>query len=275
MTLPFYEDNLKDMGFMKPERGLSQFENLAQKLVEGSFKRLFGEQLEPYEVAVQLGRAMEDSQRDGFVADYYQVGLNPQTLKRLLAKNPGLAEELANYLTRLAQQAGLLPSSPPRVVFFADQALPLHQVAVRAEQGDRPEEESTQVRLQGAIEGQILQALLALDAYLIVAGQRHLPLDRPLLTLGRHTENDVVFDSPVISRHHAQIRWRFGRFVLYDLSQRGRTTVNGAPVSEHVLRPGDVIGLSGTKIIYGEGRSEGRPPPPLDDDGQTLQLPKV
>ena len=83
-----------------------------------------------------------------------------------------------------------------------------------------------------------------------------MPLNRPLTTMGRRTENDVVLDLPSVSRQHAQIRWRLGRFVLYDVSSRGRTLVNGHPISEHVLRPGDVIALSDALLVYGEGNVE-------------------
>jgi pSer/pThr/pTyr-binding forkhead associated (FHA) protein len=59
-----------------------------------------------------------------------------------------------------------------------------------------------------------------------------------------------------VSRQHAQIRWRFDRFILYDVSSRGRTAVNGELVSETVLRAGDVIALSDALLVYAEGREE-------------------
>ena len=117
-----------------------------------------------------------------------------------------------------------------------------------------------------------LARLKEVDAFLIVQGRRHVPLNRPLTTMGRRTENDVVLDLPSVSRQHAQIRWRFGRFVLYDVSSRGRTLVNGHPISEHVLRPGDVIALSDALLVYGEGNDEKlRQRADFDDDtAQTL-----
>ncbi len=58
-----------------------------------------------------------------------------------------------------------------------------------------------------------------------------------------------------MSRRHAQLRWRFGRFVLYDLGSRAGTWVNDQPVDEFVLRAGDVIRIADTTFIYGEGLS--------------------
>lgn len=76
------------------------------------------------------------------------------------------------------------------------------------------------------------------------------------MTIGRRIDNDIVIESPSISRRHAQIRWRYGRFVIYDLGSRGGTKVNGERVTESVLHNGDVISLSQVPLIYGEGLSE-------------------
>ncbi len=121
-----------------------------------------------------------------------------------------------------------------------------------------------------------LVALKKTDAFLIIKGRHHLPLDKPLITLGRLTDNDIVLDAPAVSRRHAQIRWRFGRFVLYDLGGRGRTSVNGQTVIESVLHPGDVISLSGVKLIYGEEHVEpDKEQKPVDDTGgHTLLMPR-
>jgi pSer/pThr/pTyr-binding forkhead associated (FHA) protein len=91
-----------------------------------------------------------------------------------------------------------------------------------------------------------------LDAYLIVGGRRHVAVDRPVNTIGRSLENDIVLEDPGVSRRHAQIRWRNGRFVLLDLGSRAGTLVNDRPISEHELTSGDIITLGGAQVIYGE-----------------------
>ena len=40
------------------------------------------------------------------------------------------------------------------------------------------------------------------------------------------------------------------------MSRHGQTAVNGVPVREHILRPGDVIALSDVMLVYGEGRDQ-------------------
>ena len=115
-------------------------------------------------------------------------------------------------------------------------------------------------RRQEEAEGEDVQKQLeALDAFLIVNGRRHIPLDKPLVTIGRSINMDVIVDAPAVSRQHAHIRWRYGRFVLYDADSRGGVTVNGEPCQECALRAGDLIMLSGqVSLIYGEGAEDRR-----------------
>ena len=108
------------------------------------------------------------------------------------------------------------------------------------------------------------------NAYLIVDGERHVALDRPVATLGRKLDNTIPLDDPRVSRHHAQIRQRFGRWVVYDLGSASGTWVNNQRVEEWVLRPGDVITLGGVPLIYGEEETTGGE---NDDTGPTRPLP--
>ena len=44
---------------------------------------------------------------------------------------------------------------------------------------------------------------------------RRLPLGEPVLNLGRALDNDIILSDPTVSRYHAQLRWRGGRYCLY------------------------------------------------------------
>jgi hypothetical protein len=260
---------------MKRKRPLTRFESLAKKLVEGSFKRLFGEQLEPYEVAARLAQSMEDFTLDGLAPNQFEVVLAVADQAALLNQYPALPEQMAAYLTTLAQQANFRVAGAVQVTFTADSTLLPHQFHIRAGHVHQPDEHTTQIQLREAGEVEALAALRTLDAYLVIGGRRYVALDRPLFSIGRRADNDIVLDSPTVSRRHAQIRWRYGRFILYDLSRRGRTAVNDQPVTEHVLQPGDVITLSDTRIIYGEEQDTHQQKPIIDDeDGQTMPMPK-
>jgi hypothetical protein len=239
---------------------LSRFEAQAQRLVEGSFSRLLGGEMGALEVAARLARTLEDSRQDGLTPDVFTVRLHPQDAQHIQTEQSDVEQTLAEYVTQLARDAGWGMIAPPVVHLRADEEVGKRQVVIQVEyqQSANP---TTQIRLPNLEQDDAAQemwaALRALDAYLIVDGERHVALDQPLINLGRRMDNEVVVDAATVSRRHAQIRWRYGRFVLYDLSNRpGRTAVNGQPVQEYALQPGDVISLSDVKIIYGEGLEE-------------------
>ncbi len=71
-----------------------------------------------------------------------------------------------------------------------------------------------------------------------------IPLDRPLITLGRADEEAVKFEDEGVSRHHAKvIRLADNTFRLLDLGSTNGTVVNGRKVATAVLNEGDVIHL--------------------------------
>jgi hypothetical protein len=237
------------------KKSLTRFESLARRLVEGSLSRLLGGRLQPLDVASPLVHVVEECYLEGRPADCYHVFLHPDDYSALWDENPNLPAELNGHLADLTSEWELPLPVQPCLELFADASLNRQQVVVKPYYHDGGQDESTQVRQRGRDDYATL-ALQTVDAFVIVNGQRHVPLDRPFMTIGRRIDNDIVVDAPTVSRQHAQLRWRYGRFVLYDLGSRGGTLVNGQPVTESVLQPGDVIALSDVPLIYGEGLAE-------------------
>ena len=84
-------------------------------------------------------------------------------------------------------------------------------------------------------------------------GRRIIPLDKPQLTIGRRTENDVRLTGSDVSRDHAEIVREDGDFVLRDRGSRYGTFVNEAQITEHRLSSGDRLQFgrtSGTEIVF-------------------------
>ncbi len=254
--------------FSGVKRHLTRFEELAQRLVEGSFSRLFGGQLQAMDLATHLARSMEDNQLNGLAPDVYVIHLHPKAYAAISGANLQLADDLIAYIEQLAHQSHLALVSTPEVRFTTDPNLPRFAISVQSEHG-QIKAQTTQVHQRPTAVDDVAMAVQALDAFLILDGKRHVGLEKPIVTLGRRVENDIVLESTTVSRRHAQLRWRYGRFILYDLSGRGRTAVNGEAVTECVLQPGDVINLGGTLIIYGEGREKPISTLPSADDGDT------
>jgi hypothetical protein len=69
------------------------------------------------------------------------------------------------------------------------------------------------------------------------------------LVIGRHTSCDVVLGDLPVSRRHARLRFRDGRWILQDLESRNGTCVNGERVGRCELRPGDRIEIGPRRLI--------------------------
>jgi sigma-B regulation protein RsbU (phosphoserine phosphatase) len=85
-------------------------------------------------------------------------------------------------------------------------------------------------------------------------GARVIPLDKPLIAIGRRTENDLRLSGSDVSRDHAEIAQGDGAWVLRDRGSRYGTFVNGEQISaERPLRHGDRLQFgrtSGTDIVF-------------------------
>jgi pSer/pThr/pTyr-binding forkhead associated (FHA) protein len=67
--------------------------------------------------------------------------------------------------------------------------------------------------------------------------------------IGRETDNDVVLDDKATSRHHAQIQFQEGKYVLTDLGSANGTLVNDRRVPGSTLSEGDLIKIGQNVIL--------------------------
>ena len=234
---------------------VSRFEQHVEQLVEGSFARLFSGHLHPREIAIQLARAMEDNAvadgKDGKLTapNQYTVTLNPADHRAILDRQPDLAKALAAELIDMARATGLQLTTMPQVMVVSDANISSHRARVEAHLSSI-RQASTDSMDVSHIKPE--SDPLALAASLVIDSQRIIPLERIILNIGRQHDNHIILDETSVSRHHAQLRLRFGRFVLYDLDSSSGTHVNGTMVKEAILRTGDVIRLGGVNLIYTE-----------------------
>lgn len=232
---------------------LARLEKQIESLVEGSLARLLGGQISPSELAAQVARAMVDGVRVDAngkpqAPDEYALTMHPDDIVLLADAAPNVAAELGGGLVEAARGAGYLLGREPRVTLAADPTLPRRQVRVLAWHSDTPLEFTRGMPQESEDE----QGRIPSGAFLIVDGHRHFPLDRPVVNIGRRLDNQIILEDLHISRTHAQLRLREGRFVLFDLGSTAGSYVNGRPIRQHVLLPGDVITLGATRLVYGE-----------------------
>ena len=75
-----------------------------------------------------------------------------------------------------------------------------------------------------------------------------IPLQRPVLLIGRHPECDVRIDLPKISRRHCCFALAYDRVLIRDLGSHNGVRVNGRVVEEATLQVGDEVAIG--PLIY-------------------------
>jgi hypothetical protein len=252
---------------------IDQFEHLAERLVEGTFARLFADRLSPLKVAAHLERAIEEHQvcASGHMPQaptHYWIYLNPRDYEALKPdfqdeQETEAQEALARQISELVADADLALEAPPIVHIRPDGEVPPREVRVDARWAPGETEELEETRSMEAAEDLEEEEEPVSEGpqgrpFLVLEGRRHVNLTQPVVSVGRALDNDVIIDDPRVSRHHAQIRHRYGHYVLYDLGSSGGTRINDYPVEECVLHSGDVISFAGVEVVYGED-----PPTPI------------
>lgn len=85
-------------------------------------------------------------------------------------------------------------------------------------------------------------------------------VDKPVFTIGKNRQvvDYAVTDNKTVSRTHANIITRDGRYYVLDLGSKNKTYVNDVPVEpgvEHEIQIGDCIKLSNEKFIVRDRES--------------------
>jgi hypothetical protein len=71
------------------------------------------------------------------------------------------------------------------------------------------------------------------------------------LTIGREEGNPIQLNDERVSRFHLKIQEDQNKIVLTDLQSTNGTKLNGESVQIWILRPGDVISIGRTLLVYG------------------------
>ena len=102
-----------------------------------------------------------------------------------------------------------------------------------------------------------IEALPADSALLVVkrgpnAGSRF-PLDKELVTAGRHPQSDIFLDDVTVSRRHAEFRRVSGGFEVSDVGSLNGTYVNREPIESSALTNGDEVQIGKFRLVYLSG----------------------
>lgn len=264
---------------------LQRFESFVERLMEGSFARLFRSPIQPAEIAKRLEREMEAhptiSVGRTYVPNHYDVSLHPDDFAEFEPFRHSLEHNMAEFISDLATERGYSLISRPKVVLKSDPSVPRRGIEVKAQLTDEPAgvvaPEPGASRAGEASAPPPEPAITRTHAMPVVArnrpgaqglqptaappranlqpltgdlAERDYPLTKTLISIGRGLDNDLVIDDPRVSRHHAQITFRHGHYLLRDQRSTNGTFVNNQPVETVVLASGDRVSLGGFEMAF-------------------------
>ena len=70
------------------------------------------------------------------------------------------------------------------------------------------------------------------------------------LSIGRDASNPICIDDPAVAPLHCKIAWQDDSFLLTDQDTASGTFVNGIPVKQRVLAPGDHIAVGSSLFLF-------------------------
>lgn len=245
---------------------LSRLEAIFERLFEAPTGRL-GATLQPVSLEKRIERAMDTSKsfhHDGvIVPNHYDIHLNPADYAGFESYRGSLEDDLAHRVLNRARHERYTLVARPRVRIVSDAGVPRRDIRVAANvvddegrraRDDQPLPASSDTMVFARQGHEVAAPDSAQRAYLLVMSEGspavQFDLGGALISIGRASDNDVIVDDPLVSRHHCQLKLQHGAYGLADLGSRNGSWVNGQQVSEVALGPGDHIRIGSTEIEF-------------------------
>jgi hypothetical protein len=215
--------------------GLRNFEGRLERLVEGTFSRVFKSGVRPVELGRRVVREMDSKRSIGVsgkpvAPNSFAIRVSATDHQELEPIHDSLVRELCDTAREHARDEGYSFLGPISVTLDADESLHTGGFTVTG-------------RLVEAEGG------MAVGALVLPTGQR-VVLGEFIVTIGRLPECTITLADPNVSRRHAEIRPAGSGYRLIDLGSTNGTLVNGIKVRERELADGDVITFGATAISF-------------------------
>ncbi|GAC1700707.1 MAG: DUF3662 and FHA domain-containing protein [Candidatus Limnocylindrales bacterium] len=246
---------------------LERLESIATRLVEGWSARIFKAKLQPVQLGKRVIRAMESHQTVSlaktFVPNSYVVSLAPSDFAQFEQYRRSLERDLAEAVLGAARDRSFTLLAYPTVELESNVDVSPGDLRVACALVDASGEavQPGDASALGAVEAGHTMVLdrdalrerpRASRGIVVVregSQRRELPLGLETITIGRDPQNAVTIDDRRVSRRHAEIRLRLGRYTLYDLQSTNGTLVNGRRIAEVVLSDEDRIMIGNAELI--------------------------
>jgi hypothetical protein len=217
--------------------GLRNFENRLERMVEGTFSRVFKSGVRPVELGRRMVREMDGKRSIGVsgktvAPNEFTIRLSDTDSGELEPIHESLVRELCDTAREHARDSGYSFLGPITVVLEADPDLHTGSFHVVG-------------RLAEAEGGAAVGSL-------VLPGGQRVVLGEYVLSIGRLDDCTITLGDPNVSRRHAEIRPAGSGYRLFDLGSTNGSLVNGQRVHEHQLIDGDELTFGATNITFAE-----------------------
>ncbi|SDF40313.1 FhaA domain-containing protein [Sporolituus thermophilus] len=235
--------------------------------IEGFFNKGKDTGLQPVELAKKLVKEMENQRSVGvaniYVPNHYTVFLTPPDYERIAPYGQTIADEIAAYLAKQANQRGYVMPGRPKVEFIPDEKLQQGQFRFASrftvvspseniveKMGDLSETKVYKKLspLEVACKSVPLTGMITVVEGLDVGLKADVGVNR--VNIGRREGNELPLTDMNTSRLHAYIVYEEGAHVIYDARSLNGTYVNGHRITRKKLRSGDRIKVGNSLILY-------------------------
>ncbi|MBA4810395.1 MAG: DUF3662 domain-containing protein [Acidimicrobiales bacterium] len=214
---------------------LKRIEQKLEKLVEGTFTRVFPSSVKPIELGKRVRRVLEDKKTIGvqgqiIIPNRYVISLSPKDLENIESIQESIQREISSSIRDHANDENYHFQGTLTVEILSNSSLKTGSIEV-----DGLFEENKGGFPPGS---------------LIDENGERLIITEQKLSIGRDTKSTMQVVDVEVSRNHAEIRLLNTSFVLIDLQSTNGTFVNGQRVQEHTLQNFDQIKIGSTILLF-------------------------
>ena len=214
---------------------LKRIEQKLEKLVEGTFTRVFPSSVKPIELGKRVRRVLEDKKTIGvqgqiIIPNRYVISLSPKDLENIESIQESIQREISSSIRDHANDENYHFQGTLTVEILSNSSLKTGSIEV-----DGLFEENKGGFPPGS---------------LIDENGKRLIITEQKLSIGRDTKSTMQVVDVEVSRNHAEIRLLNTSFVLIDLQSTNGTYVNGQRVQEHTLQNFDQIKIGSTILLF-------------------------
>lgn len=257
---------------------LARFEEVAENLFTGMFKKNNNSRLQPVELAKELVRIMQKNKQVSisqvYVPNVYRVFLHSNDWSPFANFGDAFLIELSKYLHAEGKKSGFTFLSKPSIELHSDDTVKPHEMFIEVDfddsievlwdDDDEYEEESQESNesmdwreqtniFQGELPYNLLNSSensrkirYVLEIIQGPDSGKTFPLDGGDFHIGRHGQCEIVLKDPEISRRHLKLSRMGEDWVIDDLGSTNGTWLNGQRIAKQKLSLGDRIEIGQT-----------------------------